>query len=287
MKYPFVKVFAETWEYAPRLHLLFRRDKRDPFSAGDAFMLICTLYRWGQSLGPEGQDPTGLCESPRAVRLMAAALGVPLERADELAACLEDLGLIEVLHGGPVRVKGVLELYAGLVEGAEARSSKAKKAAEARWARRRPKPHIPQASTGNARTMLGASTVNAPVVLPDAKTQTQTQTQMSSSYDDDGAPPPPSPAVQFFEWFQAARTEGGWAHEESPPVEELDAFLASVGEALKDPEGATEALKVAAKGYAQDAFWLGRALPWAGFVEQWARHVRKPRRMLITDEASA
>lgn len=114
----------------------------------------------------------------------------------------------------------------------------------------------------------------------------------SSSYDDDGAPPPPSLAVQFFGWFQAARAEGGWAHEEPPPGEELEAFFATVTAALKDdPPGATEALKVAMKGYSKDEFWLGRALPWAGFVEQWARHVRKPRsRMLVTntdDEGSA
>lgn len=138
------------------------------------------------------------------------------------------------------------------------------------------------------RTDNGSGSEPTTEAEPKSSGQRSAVSDMSSSYDDDGAaPPPPSPGVQFFEWFQAARTEGGWAHEESPPVEELDAFLASVGEALKDPEGAPEALKVAAKGYAQDSFWLGRALPWAGFVEQWARHVRKPRRMLITEDEAA
>lgn len=137
------------------------------------------------------------------------------------------------------------------------------------------------------RTDNGSGSEPATEAEPKSSGQRSAVSDMSSSYDDDGAPPPPPPAVQFFEWFQAARTEGGWAREEFPPVEELDAFFASVGEALKDPLGATEALKVAAKGYAQDPFWLGRALPWAGFVEQWARHVRKPRRMLITEDEAA
>ncbi len=125
---------------------------------------------------------------------------------------------------------------------------------------------------------------------PKSSGQRSAVSDSSSSYDDDGAPPP-SLAVQFFGWFQAARAEGGWAHEEPPPVEELEAFFATVTAALEDdPQGATEALKVAMKGYSKDEFWLGRALPWAGFVEQWARHVRKPRsRMLVTntDEGSA
>lgn len=138
------------------------------------------------------------------------------------------------------------------------------------------------------RTDNGSGSEPSPEAEPKSSDQRSAISDMSSSYDDDGAPPSPPPAVQFFEWFQTARTEGGWAREESPSVEELGAFFESVSEVLKDPLGATEALKVAAKGYAQDSFWLGRALPWAGFVEQWARHVRKPRRMLIIkDEASA
>lgn len=136
------------------------------------------------------------------------------------------------------------------------------------------------------RTENGSGSEPETEAEPKSSGQRSAVSDMSSSYDDDGAAPP-SPAVQFFEWFQTARTEGGWAREESPSVGELGAFFESVGEALKDPLGATEALKVAAKGYAQDPFWLGRALPWAGFVEQWARHVRKPRRMLITDEDGA
>lgn len=98
----------------------------------------------------------------------------------------------------------------------------------------------------------------------------------SSSYDDDGAAPPPSSlAAGFWERFQQTRVGLGWAREEAPAVEELDEFLEMVAAQLTDTvEGARAALEVACRGYAKDRYWLERALPWAGFVQQWHRHVR-------------
>lgn len=116
---------------------------------------------------------------------------------------------------------------------------------------------------------------------PKSSGQRSAVSDMSSSYDDDGAPPP---GVCFFEWFQAKRGDDGYAREEAPSDEELNEFFAAASMRLQDtPEGTTEALKVATSGYGKDPYWASRAYPWAGFVEQWARHVRKPRRMLIHD----
>lgn len=99
-------------------------------------------------------------------------------------------------------------------------------------------------------------------------------TRRSSSYEDDGAAPPPTPASQFFDWFQAARVQGGWVREKPP--DDLQEWFLSVGAELGDtPEGTRAALEVATRGYSRDEYWLKSALPWNGFVEQWSRHVRK------------
>lgn len=94
----------------------------------------------------------------------------------------------------------------------------------------------------------------------------------SSSSEEDG---PPSPSLVFFERFQRTRQGLGWAREEPPPRDELDAFFGGVAESLSDTvEGARAALEVATRGYAKDEYWLQRALPWAGFIKQWSRYVR-------------
>lgn len=129
----------------------------------------------------------------------------------------------------------------------------------------------------------GAETARAGRAVGAGNGTERDETERSSSYEDDGAPPP-SPGVRFFEWFQTQRGEDGYAREESPPKEKLDEFFAAASMKLQDtPEGTAEALQVATRGFGKDPFWAERAYPWAGFVEQWARHVRKPRRMLIHD----
>ncbi len=176
LRLPFVQVANETWEDAGALSKLMTVSEERKLSVGDAFMWICTLYRWGISLGPEGEDPTGVCESPRGVKLMAAAVGCPIDRAEELAGCLEDLGLLECLTGGPVRVRGVRERYEGVTASAEERSEKARKAAEARWNKRGESQGEGRGGAPNAQPMLGASSPHAQPMLGVAKTQTQTQT---------------------------------------------------------------------------------------------------------------
>jgi len=101
--------------------------------------------------------------------------------------------------------------------------------------------------------------------------QRSADSEQRAAIGDDG---PPSPGVQFFEWFQSMRRV--WAPEKAPPREDLDEFFIAAAERLRDtPAGTREALEVATKGYAKDPYWVRRALPWAGFVDQWARHVCK------------
>jgi hypothetical protein len=98
VRLPFLQVTQETWENARSLAALLS------ISEGDAFKLICDLWRWGISLGPADEAPTGICESPRAARLLAAAVGWTRD-PEELAIALLDLGLIE-RTGDRIRVRG-------------------------------------------------------------------------------------------------------------------------------------------------------------------------------------
>lgn len=103
-------------------------------------------------------------------------------------------------------------------------------------------------------------------------------TERSSSYEDDEASSPFAPGVAFFDWFQSQRLQLGWSREEEPPRKDLDEFFNGAGRRLNDDDAGTrEALEVATRGYAKDPHWLKAALPWAGFVAQWARHVRSMR----------
>ena len=99
MRLPYIQVTQETWEMAAQLAALLN------VSAGDGFKLQADLWKWGLSLGPEDQPPRGICDSPRAARLMAAAVGFPLDRANELVEVLVDLKLIATLEMG-LRVRG-------------------------------------------------------------------------------------------------------------------------------------------------------------------------------------
>lgn len=125
------------------------------------------------------------------------------------------------------------------------------------------------AKTARAGRARGAQTA------PARNETRRDETEQSSSYEDDG-PASPSSGVDLFDWFQVRRVEGGWAPEKAPPSDELDEFFDAAAEQLHDtPAGTREALEVASQGYSRDPYWLKRALPWAGFVDQWPRHVRK------------
>jgi hypothetical protein len=101
----------------------------------------------------------------------------------------------------------------------------------------------------------------------------------SSSYEDDGDPPSPfAPGVAFFDSFQARRVLAGFVSEDMPARQDLGEFFIGAMRKLNDTEeGTWAALEVAWEGFSKDPYWLKRALAWAGFVEQWPRHVRHMR----------
>lgn len=154
MRLPFLQVAAETWEDAATLAGLLSAGE------GDAFKLLCDARRWGLGLGPDDQAPTGVCDSPRASKLLAAACRWPLERADELVEALEDIGAVEVLGGGRLRIKG-MDRYEGT------------------WRKNRRKGHGKDApeEPPPAPRSSPARVPPGPRSVPDRQTQTQTQTQ--------------------------------------------------------------------------------------------------------------
>lgn len=158
MRLPFLQVTQETWEYARQLEVLTGA----PMAS--CFMALCDVWRWALSLGPDDQPPTGICDSPRAEKLLCAAAGWAGDAA-VLVGSLEDLDLVERLPVG-LRVKGIRGRYEQAWLNAKTRSAKARKAAEKRWG-----------CSTDAPAMLGACSVDAPRMPRDAKTQTQTNTQ--------------------------------------------------------------------------------------------------------------
>lgn len=95
---PYIQVTQETWDHARALASLTGVD------VGRAFMAVCDLWKWGLSLGPEDQPPTGVLMSPRVARLLAAGISWTGD-ADVLLEALIDLRLVERLEDG-IRVRG-------------------------------------------------------------------------------------------------------------------------------------------------------------------------------------
>jgi hypothetical protein len=157
VRLPYIQVTQETWDNARSLSALLGIDE------GNAFKLLCDLWRWGISLGPDESAPTGMCESPRAVRLLAAAVGWTRDDVSNLIDALTDLGLVDCL-GDRIRVRGIGR-YAAAWE-------KARKDRERKKSRGIPS-EVARKSNGTPGESQGQT-----------QTQTQTQTQQSKT------PPP-------------------------------------------------------------------------------------------------
>lgn len=98
MRVPWLQVTDEAFELGDQLE----RTLNAPENWG--FRAVGELWRWGLSLGTNDAPPDGICASPRAARLMAAAMRWRGD-LDELVDVLCDMGLIERLDVG-LRVKG-------------------------------------------------------------------------------------------------------------------------------------------------------------------------------------
>lgn len=170
MRLPYIQVAAETWEDAAQLSALVG------CSEGDAFKLLCDLPRWALGLGLEDEAPTGICESPRAVRLMAAAVGWPLERADELSVALVDIGRVELLSDGGLRVRGMKRYAAAWAKNKRDRDRKA-------TFRAAPEPVRATSSVVRATSARLPADVprTARGVHPETQTQTQTHIETTAT----------------------------------------------------------------------------------------------------------
>jgi len=134
VKLPFIQVTQETWEYAAQLAALRGIDE------GVAFRLVCDLWRWGLSLGPDAAPPEGICDSPRAERLLAAAVRWVGE-AGPLVDDLVDLGLVARMPGG-IRVRGMSRYHSAWRKNRRLKPGN-------RTEPERPPPGIPPASERN------------------------------------------------------------------------------------------------------------------------------------------
>src|SRR3954466_13823844 len=87
MRLPYLQVTQETWSKARMLAGLLGITRHE------AFGLIADLWAWAIDMGPADLPPIGVFQSPRAIRIMAAAVEWRGD-ADELAAAFVDLELI-------------------------------------------------------------------------------------------------------------------------------------------------------------------------------------------------
>lgn len=254
MRLPYLQVTAETWDNARQLAALL------DIGEGDAFMALCALWKWGLELGDQEQAPTGICDNPRADRLLAAALGLDTP-ATELTTALADLGLIERLEVG-VRVRGI-DRY------------------KRTWEKNRRKPArvVPETGTNPAPP--------APEPAPQMERKTQTQTEIPPLEVEDPPPPPkadnrtpfviaPPPADKpleawdgpdFYRWAMGRRQASGLFAEKWPHPSRLSAWWSSALMA-----GATvPRLKEAYYRFGDDAYWKSKTPPWPfqAFMTQW------------------
>lgn len=209
MRLPYLQVTQETWDYAAQLSQLVEDLNED-----QAFVLLCNLWRWGLSLGPDDQPPTGFCESDRADKLLAAAVKWR-GPARPLIIALSDLGIIELVHPG-IRVRG-LDRYHGTWK-----KNRRPKPGDRTEPERVP-PGIPPAPE---RVQYGTG----------AETQTQTQTQKKllghHHQADHGKPtavenPVEKPVVvgkEFWDWAMRERLKVHGLEPEPEPPREWPAF---------------------------------------------------------------
>lgn len=174
MRLPYLQVTQEAWTSARMLAGVLGIKRRE------ALGLVLDLWAWGLYLGPDDEPPAGVCDSPRAVALMAGALEWDGD-AETLCAAFVDVDLLERLPTG-VRVRG-LDRYRSAWE----KSAKSK-ARKAKWMEER------------VQNAPGTRSERVPNALPagdtQKKTQTQTQTQtgFSSFAGTAEADPPKKPA---------------------------------------------------------------------------------------------
>lgn len=253
LRLPYIQVTQEAWDYARQLAALSGR------SEGDSFLAVVNLWRWGLSLGPEDQPPAGVCDSPRADRLLLANLGSGW--APETVDVLADLQLVERTETG-IRVRG-MDRYRRTWE---------------KNRRRKPAGSVPVTGTKPAPA--------APEPAPQTQTQTQTQIENQKLVVKEAPPPAPverlpGPVVieapktspdtwtgeEFWRWAQSRRQASGLVAERARP-RDLGSWFSA---ALMTPGVTVRALQEAFYRFGESKHWGGTTppYPFRGFVSQW------------------
>ncbi|HUR93085.1 MAG TPA: hypothetical protein VMY76_00785 [Gemmatimonadales bacterium] len=102
---PWIQVDADAWVMAEELSGLLPRVDPDK-----ALGMLVRLWRWGLGLGPDDQPPEGVLKHPRALKLLAGALGWR-RNAEELGQALADVDAVEITADG-LRVRGMSRYHA-------------------------------------------------------------------------------------------------------------------------------------------------------------------------------
>lgn len=252
LRLPYLQVTQEAWDYARQLAALSGR------SEADAFFAVCNLWRWGLSLGPEDQPPSGVCDSPRADRLLLANLGsvwVP-----ETVDLLVELGLVERTETG-LRVRGMDRYLRTWMKNK----------------RRKPASGVPVTGTNPAPS--------APKPAPQTQTQTQTQiedpttTAPPASFAQGPVEAPTTPPAawlfpDFWRYCQSRRQAGGLLPEKLPDLTKGAAWWSAC---LMEPGITPEVMVAAFNDFGRDPYWerpeIRPHYPFRAFVKEWRKHV--------------
>jgi hypothetical protein len=264
LRLPFIQVTQETWSKARMLSGLLAIPERECLG------LILDLWAWGLELGPQDEAPTGVCDNPRAVTMLAGALRFQGSSA-ELANALSDVGLMEALESGGIRIRG-LDRY------------------KRTWKRNR----VGKSAETDAEPTPSASVSDTKPTNPDAKpthqTQTQTQKKIKTKEEEpnpisamgslrlpidakperrkEPAPLKPGfkPGEVFFLWAQGEREQqAGLIPELSLDPPDTEAWFAEASAVV----GSLDRLKGTYNAFLVDPFWMKNRNRWAQFRKKW------------------
>lgn len=167
---PWIQVDADAWVMAEELSGLLPRIDPDK-----ALGMLVRLWRWGLGLGPDDQPPEGVLKHPRALKLLAGALGWR-RNADELGQALADVGAVDLTADG-LRVRGTQRYHAAWRKN---RGTSPKSDLDPTGDAAHPDTHQTGATPGSDRVPTGSRTGPGempPGSAPEPARKTETQTE--------------------------------------------------------------------------------------------------------------
>lgn len=286
MRLPWIQLTEEAWEKAEALSGALPRV--DP---ARALGMLARLWRWGLSLGPSDQPPTGVLIDPLARKLMAGACGWRQD-PELLAQALRAIGVVELSPDG-LRVKGTNRYHSA-------------------WKKNNRRASVdPPETAGDENTALGGETAGEPEpvatvspatgdgLAPKPEPQSKSERKKDTSTTEDpstsavhkvvgaaikqiaAASQPHAPrysddehrrAIDFYAWREDDR------HERFPqalPEPEPPGFVGWYLGALKVLGGDLERLRGAVRDFHRNewASGLQPPAPWRVFAKKWREYV--------------